>query len=263
MPSAGTNAPRAALLFGASGLVGGYCLERLLLDDAFGRVVVVVRRSLGRSHRKLEERVVDFAHIADAELPPCDDAFICLGTTIAKAGSETAFRKVDHDAVVAATVLARKSGVRRLALVSSVGASVDSGSFYLRVKGETERDAAAAGPFETLAIVRPSLLLGGRPERRLGEGLGQVVGGPLAPLFVGPVARYRPVHARVVAFAMIAAVLQGAEGTHIHEYSDIAALGQTLLPLGATIERAPSVRVGLALLSATLVVVAIAWLIAR
>jgi uncharacterized protein YbjT (DUF2867 family) len=188
---------RTALLAGATGLVGGHLLEHLLADDTWDRVLSVGRRETATTHPKLEQRVVDLAALG--ELPPVDDAFCALGTTIKKAGSQAAFRKVDHDAVVALATAARQAGATSFLHVTSVGASARSRVFYSRVKGETERDVASVGLDRTTAF-RPSIIDGHRGESRPGEQVGLAVMRTLGPV-LGP---FRPTHADDVARAMLA-----------------------------------------------------------
>ena len=158
---------RRALLAGATGLVGRAILPLLLRGHA--SVELLLRRvapELGADPR-LHPHVVDFARL-EGKLPAVDDVFIALGTTIAVAGSEAAFRAVDFDAVVETARAARAAGATRLALVSALGADASSRVFYNRVKGETEAAVAGLG-YASVAIARPSLLLGDR------EALGQPV----------------------------------------------------------------------------------------
>lgn len=207
---------RVALLAGASGLVGG-CLLRLLLDDpGYDRVVALGRRAPSIAHPKLEARTVDFAALP---IIAASDAFCCLGTTMRRAGSREAFRRVDHDHVLAFAAMARKGDATRLALVSSVGADPASGTFYLRVKGEAERSVAALG-FTGLDIFRPSLLLGPRQDRRPAETVAQVVMPLLKPLLP---ARYRALDHQLVARAMRAAM--GLPPAHrVHHVAEIQRL---------------------------------------
>jgi uncharacterized protein YbjT (DUF2867 family) len=140
------------------------------------------------------------------------DVLIALGTTIAVAGSEAAFRRVDHDYVVAVARAGRAAGATRLGLVSALGADEHSRVFYNRVKGEAERDVAALG-YETVAIVQPSLLLGdrearGQPARR-GEALARRLLGPLAGVLPKS---FRPVAARDVAVSLLEAVTSSGPG---------------------------------------------------
>ncbi|HRE18921.1 MAG TPA: hypothetical protein PLW86_17935, partial [Rhodocyclaceae bacterium] len=119
---------------------------------------------------KLINPLIDYAHLpADAPWWKADGVICALGTTLKLAGSQAAFRLVDHDYVLAAASLAQQAGTPGFALNSSLGASVKASSFYLRVKGEVERDLEELG-FSWLSIVRPSLLDGGpRPDSRPGE----------------------------------------------------------------------------------------------
>src|SRR5262245_5736661 len=132
------------VLVGATGLVGDRCLGRLLEHPAYSQVTVWSRRPLSRTHEKLAVELVDFESLPS--LPrDCVEVFCCLGTTIRIAGTQEAFRRVDHDYPVALAERARATGVRTFLLVSSLGADARSTNFYLRVKGETERDIAALG----------------------------------------------------------------------------------------------------------------------
>jgi uncharacterized protein YbjT (DUF2867 family) len=216
---------RTALLVGATGLVGGHCLDLLLADPRYARVVVLARRAPDREDDTLDVRVVDFDTLGTPDgvsLPPVDDVYCALGTTIAAAGSREAFYRVDHDYPVTVARLAHAAGARRLALVSSIGARPTAGNYYLRVKGETERDVASVG-YGCLEILRPGLLLGQRPRRRPKEAVASVVTRAAAPLLAGRLRAYRPVDARQVAAAMIAALARAEPGTHVRTFDDIAA----------------------------------------
>lgn len=219
------NGGRTALLLGGTGLVGAECLELLLAQPRYSRVRALGRRRMQRRHPKLEARRVDFERLANsAELFRADDVFCCLGTTLARAGSTEAFRRVDHDYVVEAARLAAEQGAEQFLLVTALGADPSSRVFYNRVKGETET-AVKHLPFRALWIVRPSLLRGDRPELRIGEKLADLASRPLSFLFVGRLRRYRPVEARDVAAALVN--LAGQEGTGgVVESEEIAALAE-------------------------------------
>lgn len=213
---------RSAVVFGATGLVGRHVVDALLDHPEYDRVLVVVRRSFDRSHPKLSARIVDYEHLNDTALPSSDDVFVCLGTTIKAAGSKERFYRVDHDYAVDAARVARASGATRLALVSSVGADASSRNFYLRVKGETERDIGSVAGWSTLELFRPSLLLGVRAEARLGERVGSLLAKPLAGLMVGRLDPYHPIEAKDVARGMIGAIAAGERGTNVRTHRDIA-----------------------------------------
>jgi len=216
---------RTALLAGATGLVGGHLLQRLLADPRYKRVVTVSRKALGIKHPKLRPLITDFDPIEAAMAglgETVDDAFCALGTTIKTAGSRAAFRRVDFGYVVAFARAARAAGARRLMLVSAIGASARSGIFYLRVKGETEEAVAALG-YPALHIFRPGLLLGQRAESRPREALGMALAPFLNPLMLGPAKAYRGIPADMVAAAMIIAAGAERTGRQIHTYADMVA----------------------------------------
>jgi uncharacterized protein YbjT (DUF2867 family) len=216
---------RNALVAGASGLVGGHLLDALLGSPLYQAVCSLGRRPLPQQHPKLTQRTVDFARLESEALPASDDAFCCLGTTIKKAGSQEAFRAVDHGAVLAFAKAARKAGARRFLLVSALGADSGSRIFYNRVKGETEEDLKGVG-FESLIILRPSLLLGDRAESRPGERAAIMVSKALGPLlrpFSG-----RPIEARTVARAMMALARDAASGTRVALSGELHGLGAQL-----------------------------------
>jgi uncharacterized protein YbjT (DUF2867 family) len=192
-----------ALIAGASGLVGGLLLRQLLDAPEYDRVIALVRRPLAVAHPKLGQVVADFSALdrVAADLS-CDDAFCCLGTTIGQAGSRAAFRAVDHAAVLAFAWAARRNGARRFFVISSPGADARSRIFYTRVKGEMEEALPVLG-FSTLAIFRPSLLLGRRAQPRWGERLGAVLLWLVDPLLLGGWRQYRAIRAEVVARAML------------------------------------------------------------
>lgn len=197
---------RLALIAGATGLVGERCLARLLEHPAYSRITAWSRRPLPQAHAKLAVELVDFDALPSVPAG-CSDVFCCLGTTIRKAGTPAAFRRVDHDYPVALAERARAAGVQRFLLVSALGADAQSTNFYLRVKGETERGIAALGLPRHL-FLQPSLLLGERAEYRAGERMAIVAGRLLGPLMVGPLRKYRPVAADDVAAVMVHAATQ-------------------------------------------------------
>jgi uncharacterized protein YbjT (DUF2867 family) len=216
---------RTALVLGATGLVGGLCLELLLADPAWSRVSVVARRPSGRRHPRLAEVVADFDRLEEhAGAFAVDAVFCCLGTTIRKAGSQEAFYRIDHDYPVAAARLASARGARRFLLVTALGGDAGSRVFYNRVKGEAERDVAAF-PFEGVAILRPSLILGPRAERRTAEALAQRLAPLAAPLLVGPLRKYRAIDADAVARAMVRLAGEDFRGVRVIESDEIATLG--------------------------------------
>jgi uncharacterized protein YbjT (DUF2867 family) len=199
-------ATSCVVIAGGSGVVGSRVLHHLLARPDVGSVVAVGRRPLELEHPKLVSRTVDLrSEIAlAAEIPEgAAAALCCLGTTMRQAGSQAAFRAVDHDAVVIFARAALARGARRFVLVSSIGADPRARTFYLRVKGEADEAVARLG-YGQVTILRPSALddEGTRRDKRAGERL--VL--PLARLLFGVVGkthRYAPIRADVVAKAMV------------------------------------------------------------
>ncbi|MFJ7206120.1 NAD(P)H-binding protein [Streptomyces sp. NPDC098789] len=217
---------RSALLVGATGLVGGQLLARLLHDPLYTRVTVLARRPIALEHPRLDTRVVDFAALGADDLalgPGGADVYGALGTTIRQAGSQEAFREVDQHHTVRVAGLAREAGAERIAVVSSVGAGSGARAFYLRVKGDMEAEVTALGYPQT-EFFRPSFILGRRPAHRRGEGLGSGAASALAPLLVGPARPYRPVPAGRLAAAMIAALAEDRPGLRVRTHDDFLAL---------------------------------------
>jgi uncharacterized protein YbjT (DUF2867 family) len=164
----------------------------------------------GNAGPAVEVHQVDFDELdRHGDLFAVDDLFCCLGTTIRKAGSQEAFRRVDLEYPLQAAHLGRAAGARQFILVSALGADPSSRVFYNRVKGEVEAALAGVG-YPRLVIFRPSLLLGDRDEVRPGERVAEWIMKPLGPLMRGPLRRYRPVEAAWVARAMVRRALVGA-----------------------------------------------------
>jgi len=209
---------RAALLVGATGLIGSFLLQRLLAAGRYARVTVWARRDIGRTHPKLKVEIADFARLQERRVE-AEDVFCCLGTTIRQAGSQAAFRRVDYDYPVALAMAAAGGGARRLLVVSALGANPDSRVFYNRVKGEMEVAVRAAGVPRTV-FFRPSLLSGPRVQERLGEKIGLVVGNILGSLL----GKYRPIHADLVAAAMLKAAEED-RSTGVLESEEIRRVG--------------------------------------
>lgn len=198
---------RTALVAGGTGLVGRELIDALLADHAVGAVHALVRNRNAELARRngLTLHVVDYAQPLPA-LPPADDAFCCLGTTIKVAGSQAAFRAVDFDAALSFARAARAAGATRLGVVSALGADAASHVFYNRVKGELEQAVKTLG-FDCVLLARPSLLLGDRSAlgqpTRVGERIGAALNAPLKWLLPDSV---RPIDARTVALGLMRAV---------------------------------------------------------
>ena len=204
---------KTLLLVGATGLVGQSVMQQALNDARVARLVAPTRRPLA-PHPRLENPRVDFDALPAAAPWWAVDGVICtLGTTIRKAGSQAAFRRVDYDYPLAVAELAHRHGAGAFAFTSSIGANPRSRTFYLRTKGETERALAGCG-FPSLTLVRPSFIGGERAERRPLESLALAFFGGISRLMPR---RYRVVPAERIARSLLAAAFAAEPGVRIVE----------------------------------------------
>lgn len=200
-------------LIGATGLVGQQALQQLLADDSIEAVRVWARREATQEAPKLDWQVCDFEQLASqADCQGLDAVLCALGTTQGKAG-KAGLQRVDNDYVVAIAQAAKQAGVARFALVSALGASTSSPSFYSRVKAQAEQTVSALG-FASLEILRPSLLLGSRQESRPAEQLAQKMAPVLNCMLPSALKHYRAIRAEDVASALIQLAKAGEPGVH-------------------------------------------------
>jgi uncharacterized protein YbjT (DUF2867 family) len=193
---------KSAAIIGATGLTGKFLLHILVNDKRYDHIVVLGRRKPDIQSPVIIYHEVDFSNLDAINIDlSIDDLYCTIGTTIKKAGSKEAFRKIDLDAVLNFAVWGRRHHAQRMVVMSSLGAKAQSRNFYLRTKGEMEEALKKIG-FKTLIVVRPSLLLGRRDEQRFGEGMGEIVLKVLQPLLIGPFRKYRAISAEKVAHAM-------------------------------------------------------------
>ncbi len=204
-------------MLGASGLVGRAVCKLLLSDSGVSEIHALVRSPIAGLDPTIREHTVDFHHLDATALPPVDEVYCCLGTTRADAGSEEAFRWVDHDLPLLLARLSQTQGATRFGVVSAMGADRRSRIFYSRVKGELEEDLKALG-FELLVCARPALLAGSR------AGLGQrtrwverLTLAVLHPLRALTPLRYRPITPEAVAGGLIDTLSAGVRGTIVLE----------------------------------------------
>jgi uncharacterized protein YbjT (DUF2867 family) len=194
---------KTALVFGASGLTGSQLVELLSENPFYTEIIVFNRKRIGYHFPKVREVVADVQNTTEiARMITGDDLFCCIGTTQKKAGTKENFRKIDHGIPLDIGKIAKKNGVKTFLYMSSIGANGHSSNFYLRTKGETE-EALKALNFPSLIIVRPSMLMGKRKERRIGESIGKIIIGVLGVFMIGKLKKYRGIYADDVARAMI------------------------------------------------------------
>ena len=189
-----------SIVLGSTGLIGKHLLTYLGEKDL--SVIAITRRSIKDIPKNASPMIIDFDKFLDkGHLPDCEHIYICLGTTIKKAGSQESFKKVDLDYCLGFAKKARESGATTISLVTSVGANADSKNFYLKTKGKLENEIKALG-FDSVNIFQPGLLLGNRDEIRPLEFLGQYGSFLLNMFLFGSLKKYRSIEASKVAHAM-------------------------------------------------------------
>ena len=189
-----------SIVLGSTGLIGKHLLTYLGEKDL--SVIAIIRRPIEDIPKNASPMIIDFDEFLDqGHLPGCEHIYICLGTTIKKAGSQESFKKVDLDYCLGFAKKARESGATKISLVTSVGANADSKNFYLETKGKLENEIKAMG-FDSVNIFQPGLLLGNRDEIRPLEFLGQYGSFLLNMFLFGSLKKYRSIQASKVANAM-------------------------------------------------------------
>lgn len=206
------------VLAGATGLCGQYVMHLLLAHPQCKQLSIIVRKRIELSHPKLNQIVCDHTNFSSAMIPTtCNRVFCCLGTTIKVAGSQAVFEAVDRHYPVAIARAAYNQGAKHFAIITAISSSPSSKVFYSRVKGLCEQDLQAIG-FDSLLILRPSMLLGLRSEKRLAERIGQILMDKFA--FLLP-ARYKAVRAECVAEVMVQEGLKIEHGVRFIESEGI------------------------------------------
>ena len=210
-----------AVVVGASGLIGRHLVNTLLLSYEYSEVVSISRKKLPVHSSKLRQIIAEFDRVDDYQDEINGRAlFCCLGSTLQKTPDKKEYYKIDHDHPVKLAEIALKNGVEQYHLVSSIGADPNSSNFYLKMKGETEEDIKKVG-LKALCIYRPSILVGERTESRKLERVTIKLMLLLSPLLLGPLKKYRAIHAKVVAKAMFKTSLKKREGVYIYSSEQI------------------------------------------
>ncbi len=132
---------KSALVLGATGFVGGYLVNELLVSKKYDRITTLIRTDSLEPHPVLEQIVFDFQDYSGLDdLLPVRDIFCCLGTTIQTAGSKKAFRFVDFELPLRFAQWAEKTGAESYSIVTAMGANPSSRIFYNQVKGNIEEE---------------------------------------------------------------------------------------------------------------------------
>jgi uncharacterized protein YbjT (DUF2867 family) len=209
---------KVAVIAGASGLVGGHLLNFLIDSKDYDLIRVITRKKLSIINDKVKQYIIDFDNPDSYKnLIQGDDLFLCLGTTMKKAGSQSAFHKVDYTYTTDLAKCGAVNGISNIFLISAMGANSKSLFFYNRVKGDAENYIGQLSQYESLHFFRPSLLLGERTEKRKGEEVGAVIGQFFRSLLGRIGANYHPIEAKKVAKYVYQTALNPSKGIHIYQ----------------------------------------------
>ncbi len=214
---------KTAIITGASGLIGSKLLNMLLYNPEYGEVISLGRKKLKNKHTKLKQAIINFDDPATYEpFMQGDVFFCCLGTTQKQTPNKDDYYKIDHDYPVNLGKAAVKAGIPQFHFISAIGADANSSNFYLKTKGETERDLKKL-QLESLFIYQPSLLTGRKKNKRLGERIAALVMKILDPILVGRLRKYRSIAGLVVAKAMLNQSLKEKKGIWVYTSDQIKA----------------------------------------
>ena len=214
---------QTAVVLGATGLIGSQLIQQLLIGNTFTQIIVLTRRPFEHQHAKLINKIINFDNTAEIQnsFKSADVIFCAIGTTQQQVNNdEAAYRKIDYDIPVNTAKIAHEKGVKQYILVSSAGANVKASNFYLRLKGEVEEAISSTG-FESVYLLRPSILLGRRNKPRMGESIGKVVMNLFSFLLAGSLRKFRPIQSSDVAQAMVAAAVDKKEGVNVLHYDEM------------------------------------------
>ena len=194
---------KTALLFGSSGLVGGYLLNQLIKDINYSKIKLFVRTDAEISDPKVEIIKTDFNNLQNhKEDIKGDDCFFCIGTTKKNSPDKDEYKRVELDIPKEIAQIAKSNLVNSFIFVSALYANPKSSGDYVKFKGLVEEELKELN-FQKLVLMRPSFLMGDRKEKRVGEKIGIFVFKLLSPLLLGPLKKMKPIHSETVARAMI------------------------------------------------------------
>ena len=207
-------------LFGSTGLIGGLLLKLLVNDSDYKKIKVISRKSFSLNHKKIIHKTIDFSDYKSLSKSVKNSkiVFAAIGTTQSKVnGDNKEYRKIDFDILYNIAKACKENKVENFLFVSSSGANSNSNSFYLKLKGEIEKSILDLN-LKSTSIFRPSLLLGKRKEKRLGEKIAQII----MPFFSFLMPKnYKPIKADLVAKSMVNVSKSFKSGYKIYHYPEI------------------------------------------
>ena len=209
-----------AAVFGSTGLIGSNLIKILEADSDFISVIAPTRKNTSYSNKKIKNKVIDFKDFKSYVdvVEGCESVFIAIGTTQSKVKwDKKKYIEIDYGIPINIARACEHCKVNKIVLVSSAGANINEKNFYISLKGKIEKDIINYN-IDNIYIMRPSLLLGERTEKRFGEKIAQVI----MPLFSSVIPKiYRPIHAKDVAQSMIDISKNPINSCKIYHYEEM------------------------------------------
>jgi len=194
---------KTAIILGATGLTGDILLKKLLIDERYDKIKIFTRKPLRLENKNVIEILCNLLELDSyKENFFGDEVFCCIGTTTKKTPDKELYKKIDYGIPVSTAKLCKDNGIKTFAVMSSMGANVNSPIFYNRTKGEMEQ-AVFEQNIKNTYVLRPSMIGGNRNEFRITEKIGSILMKVLNPIFIGTLRKYRIIDADIIANAMI------------------------------------------------------------
>jgi len=194
---------KTALIFGSSGLIGSYLLDLIVNDNNYNKIKLFVRSKPVNTSPKIEIIKTDFNNLINHKDSIVGDVcFFCIGTTRKNTPDKNEYLNIEYNLPIEIAKIAKSNSVNYFVYVSSIAANTNASGLYLKNKGRVEEELKKLN-FLKLSIMRPSILLGTRKEKRVGEKIGIFAMKTLSPLFLGKMKKYKPVKAKNVAKTML------------------------------------------------------------
>ena len=207
-------------VFGATGLIGSILVKYLKQFSKFKKINLVLRSPIDLKDENVKIHEINLFKKSEIlnSLNTSKVVFIAIGTTMSKVkGDKEKYRRIDFGITKDIADACKEFGIDKLILVSSSGANLKSKSFYLNLKGSIEKYVTDLN-LKSVSILRPSLLLGKRNEKRFGEKFAQIIMPKIS--FFMP-SKYKAIKAEKVARAMLQLSNTDSKGVKIFHYKDI------------------------------------------
>ena len=207
-------------VFGATGLIGSILIKYLKQFSKFKKINLVLRSPVDLKGENVKIHKIDLFKKSEIlhSLNTSKVVFVAIGTTLSKVkGNKDKYRRIDFGITKDIADSCKELGIDKLILVSSSGANLKSKSFYLNLKGSIEKYVTDLN-LKSVSILRPSLLLGKRNEKRFVEKLAQIIIPKIS--FFMP-SKYKAIKAETVAKAMLQLSITESKGVKIFHYKEI------------------------------------------